>query len=62
MFAFKEDYPNTSHSRREFKREGYPSKSRYERSREEERERKIEKEKIEKSLYGVEPDIDNITL
>jgi len=33
---------------REFKREGYPSKSRYARSREEERERKIEKEKRKK--------------
>jgi len=30
--VFKEDYPNTSYSRREFNREGYPSKSRYERS------------------------------
>ena len=43
--AFKEDYPNTFCSSREFKREGYPSKSRYERSREEEGEGKIEKEK-----------------
>ena len=59
-YAFKEDYPNTFYSRREFKREGYPSKSRYERSRVEFRERKIKKEKIEKSLSGAEPDIDNI--
>jgi len=51
----REDYLNTSYSRREFKREDHPSKSRYERSHEEERERKIEK-----SLSGAKPDIDNI--
>jgi len=59
-YAFNEDYPNTYYSRRVFKREVYPSKSRYERSREEERERKIEKEKKEKSLSGADPYIDNI--
>jgi len=38
----REDYLNTSCSRREFKREDYPSKSRYEGSQEDEKERKIE--------------------
>jgi len=42
--TYRGDYPNTSYSRKEFKREGYPSKSKYEGSRKEERERKIEKE------------------
>jgi len=53
----REDYLNTSYTRRDFKREDHPSKSRYERSHEEERERKIEK-----SLFVVEPNIDNIYL
>jgi len=52
----REDYLNTSYTRRDFKREDHPSKSRYERSHEEERERKIEK-----SLFVVEPNIDNIS-
>jgi len=46
----REDYLNTSYSRREFKREDHPSKPRYERLHEEERERKIEK-----SLSKAEP-------
>jgi len=41
----REDYLNTSYSIREFKRVDHPFKSKYERSREEERERKIEKKK-----------------
>ena len=53
----REDYLNTSYSIREFKRD-HPSQSKYERSHEEERERKIEKKKIEKSLSRVKPDID----
>jgi len=55
MTTTREDYFNTSYSRREFKREDHPSKSRYEGSPKDERERKIEK-----SFSGVEPDIDKI--
>jgi len=42
------------------KREGYSSKSRYERSWEKDREKRIAKESTEKSLARAEPDIDNI--
>jgi len=55
-----EDYSNKSYSRKEFKREGYSSKSKYERSYEEDRERRIAKESTKRSLSGSEPDIDNI--
>jgi len=37
----REDYLNTSYSRREFRREDYPSKSKYEGSQEDEKERKV---------------------